>query len=214
MSKSINAGTIKAEAITMLSAYNQATLVLRQLAAKNKVEKESLENKRTEILEARQEAAKNGMKDDEITSTFSLVKVDNEIRALAEKYRKECEPWKKALANGRKLIPNDLYESYKVGYNKGQIDQYGINIRTFLKAIGIEIPTVQAESKLARTLIVRTSGARKATSKKAEQGHYISEKSKAQYADLFMLAILEWLVVDKKVLKVESDNTLTKIEYK
>lgn len=213
MSKNINAGTINDSAIAMLSAYNQATLVLRAITAQNKTAQKALEQKRKDIVEKRKKAAEDGMKDDEITSTYSLVNVDNEIRALAEKYRTECKPWKDALANARKLIPNDLYESYKIGYQKGQIDQYGINIRTFLKAIGIEIPTIQQEAKLARTLIVRTSGARKATVKKAEQGFYISEKSKAQYADIFMLAILEWLIKDKKVLKVSADHTLTKVEY-
>ena len=213
MAKRINAGTITKQAITMLSAYNQATLVLRKLAEEYKEESARLLEAKSKILEERQAALDAGKSVDVVTVEYSIVDADKAIQAAAEKYKADCEPWRAAQRNARKLIPKDIYESYVAAYEKGKLTAYEGDVKVFLTSLGITIPTAAQLTKIAKIFVVRTSGARRASSKKAAEGHYISEKSKVQYADIFMLAILEWLVTDKKVLKVMPDNTLVKVEY-
>ena len=213
MSKKINANTITATAIAMLSSYNQATLELRKLADSFKDSMGTLELKKAEILDNRQKALDNGESIDKVAVEFSTIEVDNEIRALSEKYKADCEPWRAAQRNARKLVPKDVYESYKSAYEKGATTAYEADVKNFLLGLGISVPTPQQLTKIARTFVVRTSGARRASSKKAADGHYISEKSSVAYKDIFMLSILEWLVTEKKVLKVMADNTLVKVQY-
>lgn len=213
MSKRINASTLKADVLAKLSSYNQATLVLRNLAEAFKADNEALFNKKAEILEARQTALDEGKSVDEVTAEFSIIEVDKEINARAEKYKSDCEPWRTAQRNARNLIPKDIYKSYVEAFTKGNINNYMSDVKTFLLNLGIQVPTVAQLNKVSRQFVIRTSGARRASSKKAAEGNYISEKSKVQYADLFMLAVLQWLVADKKVLKVLSDNTLVRVEY-
>ena len=213
MSKSINALTITDNAISMLSAYNQAVLVLRNLADKYKEDNSALVEKKDQLLADRQTALDAGESIDKVAVEFSTVEIDKAINALAEKYKADCEPWRAAQRNARKLIPKDVYASYQAAYVKGSISAYEADVKNFVTSLGVTIPTTAQLNKLARLFVVRTSGARRASSKKAAEGHYISEKSKVQYADIFMLAILEWLVTDKKVLEVLPDNTLVRKVY-
>lgn len=213
MSKSINATTITNEAISMLSAYNQAVLILRDLADKYKEDNSALLDKKNQLLADRQTALDNGESIDKVAVKFSTVEIDKAINALAEKYKADCEPWRAAQRNARKLIPKDVYESYKNAYEKGSIKGYEADVKNFVTSLGVSIPTSAQLNKLARLFVVRTSGARRASSKKAAEGNYISEKSKVQYGDIFMLAILQWLVADKKVLEVLPDNTLVRKVY-
>jgi len=213
MSKSINATTITDKAISMLSSYNQAVFELRKLSEKNKADKAVLEEKKNDLLDRRSKALEEGVSIDKVAVQFSTVEVDNEIRALAEKYKADCEPWRAGQRNARKLIPKDVYESYKDAYAKGKINAYEADVKNFLTSLGVQIPTPAQLNKLARLFVVRTSGARRAGSSKAAEGNYISEKSKVQYGDIFMLAILQWLVADKKVLEILPDNTLVRKVY-
>jgi len=210
MSKNINASTITDNAISMLSSYNQATLILRKLANDYKEANSALLAQKDELLEKRDNALKEGASIDRVSVEFSTVDIDRQIRALSEKYKADCEPWRAAQRNARKLIPKDVYASYQDAYAKGKISAYEADVKNFLASLGVQIPTTAQLNKLARLFVVRTSGSRRASSKKAEEGHYISEKSKVQYADIFMLAILEWLVTDKKVLVVLPDSTLVR----
>lgn len=214
MSKKINASTITNQAISMLSSYNQATLELRSLANTFKAENDKLYAEKDEILNNRQKALDNGESIDKVAVQYSTVDVDKRIRALSEKYKADCEPWRAAQRNARKLVPKDVYESYKAAYVKGTITAYEADVKNFLTSLGISVPTAAQLNKTARTFVVRTSGARRASAKKAEDGHYISEKSSVAYKDVFMLAVLEWLVTEKKVLKVLADNTLVRVQYK
>lgn len=213
MAKKINASTITTQAISMLSAYNQATLELRILAANFKESMDALQTKKDTILENRQIELDNGMSIDKVAVEFSTIEVDNEIRALQEKYKKDCEPWRNAQRKARGLVPKDVYTSYKTAYEKGSINAYEADVKNFLSSLGISVPTTAQLNKVARQFVVRTSGARRASAKKAAEGHYVSEKSSVAYKDIFMLAILEWLVTDKKVLKVLADNTLVRVQY-
>ena len=207
---SVNAWTINAKSIATLSKYNNAVLVLRNLADAYKSDNSALLAKKAEILDERQKALDAGKSVDEVTAEFSIIEIDKAINARAEKYKAECEPWRSAQRDARKMIPKDIYESYKVAYEKGSLNGYANDIKDFLNTLGVTANSVQALNKLARTFVARTSGARRASSKKAAEGNYISEKSKVQYADIFMLAMLQWFVTDKKVLKVLPDNTLVK----
>lgn len=213
MSKSINANTITPEAISLLSAYNQATLVLRNLAVEHKAKEEELKDKLAGIIEERQKALDAGKNIDTVAEEFSLVDAEKAITAEAIAYKAACEPWRAAQRNARKLVPKDIYESYTAAYEKGQVAAYEADVKNFLSSLGISVPTTAQLNKVARQFVVRTSGARRANQKAAEQGHYITAKSKVQYSDIFMLAILEWLVTDKKVLKVLPDSTLVRVEY-
>lgn len=211
MSKNINANTITDEAITMLSKYNQATLVLRNLADKFKEENSKLMEAKDKILEERQKALDEGKSVDQVTQEYSVIEADKAIKALNEQYKKDCEPWRNAQRDTRKLVSKDIYVSYTEAFAKGKLTAYEADVKNYLSSLGIQVPTAAQLTKIAKVFVVRTSGARRASSKKAAEGHYISEKSKVQYADIFMLAILEWLVTEKKVLKVLPDNTLVRV---
>lgn len=213
MAKKINAGTITDNAIIMLSSYNQATLVLRKLAEEYKEENARLVEEKEKVLEARQKALDEGKSLDVVAQEFSIVESDKAIKAAAEKYKADCEPWRAAQRNARKLVSKDIYESYVQAYSKGKLTAYEADVKNYLASLGIQVPTVAQLTKIAKVFVVRTSGSRRASSKKAAEGHYISEKSKVQYCDIFMLAILEWLVTEKKVLKVLPDNTLVRVIY-
>lgn len=213
MAKKINANTITPEAISMLSSYNQATLVLRSLAVEHKAKEEELKDKLTGIVEERQKALDAGESIDTVSAEYSVVDAEKAITAEAIAYKAACEPWRAAQRNARKLVPKDIYESYQAAYEKGQIAAYEADVKNFLSSLGISVPTTAQLNKVARQFVVRTSGARRANQKAAEAGHYITAKSKVQYADIFMLTILEWLVADKKVLRVLPDSTLVKVDY-
>lgn len=213
MAKRINASTITKKAANALSEYNHATLELRILSAEFKEDMSALNEERDTILENREKALEEGVSIDKVTVDFSTVDVDKRIRARSEKYKADCEPHRNAQREARKLVPKDIYESYKTAYVKGNISAYEQDVKNFLLGLGISVPTAQQLTKTARQFVVRTSGARRASAKKAEEGHYISEKSSVAYKDVFMLAILEWLVTEKKVLKVLPDNTLVKVNY-
>ena len=207
---SVHAWTINKASIGTLSKYNEAVLVLRGLAEEFKGKMDKLSTQKEEILTARQEALDKGASVDKVAQEFSIVEIDKAINAAQVDYKAKCEPWRKAQADARKMIPKDIYISYKAAYEKGSLNGYANDIKDFLSTLGITANSIQALNKLARTFVARTSGARRASAKKAAEGNYISEKSKVQYADIFMLAMLQWLVTDKKVLKVLPDNTLVK----
>lgn len=213
--KKINAATMTAEALCKVSKYHQATVQLRNLTAKHKDVASKLQEELDAIWQQREDAEKAGeLSGDEIAAKFSTVEAEKAIRAENVAFKAACDPWKRAQMDARKMVPKDIYVSYKEAYEKGNITNYEKDIKCFLLGLGIQVPTPVQLNKIARKFVVRTSGARKANQKAAAEGHYISEKSKVQYADIFMLAILEWLIVDNsKVFEVLNDNTLALIKY-
>lgn len=230
MSKKINFGTINAEVMNKLSAYHVAYTELKSLRSKYNSDKAELQKEEKKIMENRKIDLDAGLPSDEVTAKWSIEKVHAKMRALELEYNKACEPLNEAKREALKLLNNDLYYSYVLSMQKGDLsakgklviqkkkssEEYDLQksfkgiICDFLDTIGCRNQdNATALDKFAQTMSIRTSGM--VRNSKGED--YIKVKSASQFKEIFMLAFLQYTIVEKGVITVNDDGTLSMTVY-
>ena len=230
MSKKINFGTINAESMNKLSAYHVAYLELKSLRECYKKDMSKLEEEEAKILENRKLDLDAGLLTDEVISKWSTEEVRSKMRKLEAEYKKNCEPHNKAKKEAMSLLNDTLYHSYVLSMQKGDLsakgklviqkkkssEEYDLQksfkgiICDFLDTIGCRNQdNATALDKFAQTMSIRTSGM--VRNNKGED--YIKVKSASQFKEIFMLAFLQYTIVEKGVITVNDDGTLSMTVY-
>lgn len=230
MSKKINFGAINAESMKKLSTYHVAYLELKNLRESHKAEMDKLEIEENKILENRKNDMEAGIPRDEAISKWSIEDVHAKMRKAEIQYKKDCEPHNKNKKEALGLFPDDLYFAYVLSMQKGDLSAKGTLtiqkkktseehkldksfktiIADFLDTIGCKNQDNDtALGKFAQIMSVRTAGM--VRNSKGED--YIKVKSASQFKELFMLAFLQYTIIDKGVITVNNDGTLSMTEY-
>lgn len=224
----INLGTINTTSMEKLSAFHYAIMELRRLREEKKSEIEKVEKQIEELKEDRKKALEKGASVDEVVAKFDILPLTNKISAIEEKFKKDCEPHNKSKKSAMELIPTDIYYAYLLVQSTGNPSAKGtvvtkrdkdgkvkesvkvektlcVLIKDFANTIGLgNADNESAISSFATLMATRTNGMIK--SSKGED--YIKVKSENQYKEIFMLAFLQYAVIDKKVIIKNEDNTL------
>ena len=230
MSQKINFGTINAEAMETLSAFHVAHVELRKLAESKKAEIEKVEKQIEEIKEARQKDIDSGISVDVAISNHSMESVLAERARIEAQYEKDTKPHKDAQKEALKLLPNSLYYAYVLAMKKGDLSASGKltikkgkndtditvekSIKGYIKDFATSIGCSNTENdkamdKFAQTMSVRVSGNRIIS--KGEE--YVGEKSASQFNKLFMYNFLQYVIIEKGVVVINEDNTLSMRVY-
>ena len=230
MSKKINFGTINVDAMEKLSAYHKALSELKIIRATYKKEKERLEAEEAHVLKNRDEAMKNGMSLDEAISKFPTEIIHAQIRSAKNKYDEDSKPHNEAKKKAMALLDNSLYYSYQLCMTKGDLSATGVlNLKKGKKSESIKIDKSfkgiiadflskigcknqdndTALNKFADVMRVRTAGVIRSN----KENTYIKMKSASQFNEIFMLAFLHYTIIEKGVITVNNDNSLSMTVY-
>lgn len=230
MSKKINFGTINTASLEKFSKYHVAYLELKGLRTVYRNDMEKLVKEETDILEKRKTALANGENTDEVIAKYSVEEVRSKMRKREAEYKKDCEPHNTAKREALALISDNLYHAYFLSMQKGDLsakgtviipkgkksEEYTLDksfkgiVCDFLDTIGCRNQeNTTALDKFAQIMTIRTSGV--VRNNKGED--YVKAKSSAQFKDIFMLAFLQYVIVEKGVVTVNDDGTLSMTEY-
>lgn len=230
MAQRINFGTIKEESINTLSAFHVAHVELRKLAEAKKEAIEKINAQIEEIKEARQKDIDSGIAVDVAISNHSLESVFAERSRIETQYDNDTKPHKDAQKEALKLLPDSLYNAYVLAMRKGDLSASGkltvkrgkkeeeltvekslkCYIKDFAETIGCaNTENETAMNKFAQTMSVRVSGNRVVN----KGDDYVSEKSASQFKKLFMYNFLQYVIIEKGVVVVNEDNTLSMKKY-
>lgn len=207
MAKKINFGTINAQAVDALNAWNYVDLNGQEVRKQAKALIDAAQGQIDSILALRAEAVKNGMSIDEAVAKFSTVKAQTDLLNLQETAKEQAKVLREKQNKAKALVPADLYKAYTVKNATGDSAPFVAGIREFLATLGINTPEVATE-KFAETLAVRI-GRVKATGKVKREGHKSQDFKEAQFADMVIREFLEFLINDKGVLDQAQDGTLS-----
>lgn len=230
MSKKINFGTINAESIETLSRFHVAHVELRKLNEWKKSEIEKVQKGIEEVKEARKKDMESGISADVAISNHSLedwlIKQNN----ILSEYDEKSKPHKDAQKEALKMLPDNLYYAYVLAMRKGDLSASGTlttkkgknsveikvekslknYIKDFSETIGCaNTDNDTAMSKFAQTMSVRVSGNRVVNKGEA----FVSEKSASQFNKLFMYNFLQYVIIEKGVVVINEDNTLSMRVY-
>lgn len=225
MSKKVNFGTINQETISTLSAWNVAKVELSSLKKKLDADKAPHEEAIEKAKKNRQTDIDAGLPVDEAVRKWPTEEHYTAISALEEAYKKACEPHKKAQKAAYAMIEDIMYYSYVLAMQKGDCGATGKltvkkgkdeviytfdksfkgYIADFLEKIGCYTDNATALGKFADVMKTRTAGVVKSN----KDGEYIKAKSPSQFKELFVRAFLQYVIVDKGVVTVNDDNTLS-----
>lgn len=208
MSKKLNFGEIRTKELGIMSTFNVTCKKLDALSLQFRKDKKAITDRIAKILEERKSALENGMSVDEMTVKYSTTEENAKLNALTEKYQKEKEPLSKTIEECLTIIPSGIYEAYKLAMDKGELSELTKAVNTFLSNLGVITPE-KATSKFAQCMAIRISGMRKATAKDKKAGHFVSNKAEREFKELFMLAFLEHVVVEKGVVDMDETGALT-----
>ena len=230
MSKKINFGTINSASIKTLSDFHVAHVELRKLNDEKKSALEKVEEKIAKIKEERQKAVDGGMSADDAIIAHSFEEAFTERNTIIAKYDEESKPHKDAQKKALEMLPNNLYYAYVLAMRKGDLSAKGVltikkkkesieyklekslkgYVRDFAEEIGCSnTENETAMEKFAQTMSVRVSGNR-ILSKGDE---FVGEKSASQFNKLFMYNFLQYVIIEKGVVVVNDDNTLSMKVY-
>lgn len=230
MAKKINFGTINEKSMAELSAYHVAYLQLKSLRAKYKEDMDKLVTKEEKIIANRKNDIEAGIPAEEAIEKWSLEEVYSDKRKLEYQYKKDCEPHNKNKKEAIKLLDDNLYFAYVLSMQKGDLsakgtltiqkkkksEEYKIEksfkgiICDFLDTIGCRNQdNATALDKFAQTMSIRTAGMVRCN--KGED--YIKVKSASQFKEIFMLAFLQYTIIEKGVITVNEDGSLSMTKY-
>lgn len=229
MAKKINLGTINETSLEKLSAFHVAIMELKSLRDVYKDDIEKLNAKKDALIQSRKDALASGMSVDEVAVKFDLLPIDNELRARTQKFEEDCKPHKASKKDALSLISENLYYAYVLSMKKGDLSARGTltlkkgkkeeeytvaksfkdTIKDFLVEIGCDASNDTALNKFADCMKARTSGMRKCN--RGED--YVTVKSLSQFNELFMLAFLQYTIIEKGVITVNDDATLSMTVY-
>lgn len=229
----INLGTINNESMEKLSAFHYAIMELRRLRTEKRSAIEKIEKQIEELKESRKKALEQGESVEEVVVKYDILPLTNQISAIEEQFKKDCEPHNKSRKSAMDLIPSDIYYAYLLVMENGNPSAKGtvvtkrdkdgkvketvkvektMNalITDFANTIGLgNAENESAITKFATIMATRTNGMIKAN--KGED--YIKVKSESQYKEIFMLSFLQYAIIEKKVIIVQEDNTLVMRDF-
>ena len=227
MSKKLNYGMVNEVALEKMSKYHVALLEIKSLTETCRAEVKKIEDEIEKIKENRRNDLKAGLPESEVIEKWPFDGRYEKIDALKTKLSTDCEPHKKAKKDAvDALIPADLYYGYILFCEKGSMDckgsveikkgkkteihdinsSYKTMVKDFAVNLGLGgVDNDTALNKFAQLMIARTSGMVKCN--KGED--YIKFKSATQYNELFMLAFLQFVILEKGVVTINEDGTLS-----
>lgn len=224
MSKKVYFGKIKGSFVTMLSDYNQALFALKDLKTDHKAKLEELNNKLENLKTQRAEAVESGeCTPDEAVAKYDALPITTAINAEDAAYKKACEPHNKAIKLLQATIPDELYYAYVLSGEKGMNAKGKVTVgkstyvvdksfKGILKGWLEDIGVVGADSdtalnKFAEVMALGVAGLKKQSN--LEKG-YVKRKASSEYKDLVIRYMIQVLVIDKGVLSMAEDYSLTK----
>lgn len=226
MSKKVNFGTINAEALSMFSDWNVANFKLRSLKADFDAKVAPIDKRIEEIKANRAKAIEEGMTTDEAISKYSINEAQTERLKAESEYQEACKPYKTAMREAQKFVPDTIYYAYAIALKKGDnsatgelklsdnktiivTDSFKKSVNAFLSEIGCYTDSDIALNKFATIMINGTNGfikSNKGTS-------YVRLKNMNTYKDLFIRVFLEHVVNTIGVVTRNDDNTLSMTVY-
>lgn len=230
MSKKINFGTIKEESIEMLSQFHCAIFELRSWSDWRKAELEKVDEEIAATLEKRKKAIAEGMTENEAISAYSVDSLYKEKTRIEKEYDTETKKHKTAMKEAQKMVDDNIYHAYVLCWRKGDLNAKGVytvkkgkktvdvsvdkSFKEYVKEFCTEIGCANTENetamdKFADVMRVRCSGGR--IMSKGE--NYVAERSESQFKKFFMYNFLQYTIVDKGVITVNDDNTLSMTVY-
>lgn len=224
MSKKINFGTITEGVVDKMSTFHQAVKSIPAIRAENARLKKPLNDERVKLLNKREELIQGGTSYNEAISATSTFEVDKKINALDERVKKEVGELQKQMKDALDLIPDELYCAYACQQVKGDVSATGkvtigkkeyivastlkATVREFLVNCGCgNTDNDTAVKKCAEVLAVRVGGMKK------DSKNYIKLKGESEFKQLFMMAFLHYVIIEKGVITVNDDNSLSLTVY-
>ena len=232
MSKKINFGTISEYSLGKLSDYNKAIVELKKLRTEYNKKKEVLQTEKNTILKNRKNAmAEKKLTTDEIIQLYSIEDVDKRLREAEEDFSSSCKPYNEAKKKATSLVGDDIYHAYMLAREKdgntsatGELSIKKKNsteifkveksfkdiIIEFLDTIGCRNQDNQtALDKFVQAIIFRTSG-----DANCNRGTALTKvKTSGQFKDIFMRVFIDYVTLEKGVITVNEDNTLSMTVY-
>ena len=232
MSVKVSFNNVNQETIEMISDFNVALYRLDELRKEYKAKNAKLEEVRKALIKKRQEALETKSLED-LGDELSLAKVDDEIDALEEKYKKDCKPYRDAKSEALKSLDNNLYYAYLYAMEKGlsstgtlalkkdkktgkvtesvKIEKsFAETIANWLVDIGATCPNDNAIDKFAQIMVAHVAGLKKTS--KVENGYATTKKSN-EFKELFLRAFMQITIVEKGVLTMNDDHTVVATVY-
>ena len=236
MSKRVNFVTMTAEAFDALNAYSMSIKTLDQARKAKKAAIETAEAYIAEIERKTADLLKGGKTLDEIGRLDSMSKTpyldaktraESDYKAVAGKVRNIQVTTMAELkvvyteenVNGKKKVKRcPIAEAYvqSMGTSKASSKaNYEREIAFILEGMGIaNVDNGKAIEKFAEVASKYISGARKATGKTYDEGHFVQLRNQAEVADLFIRCILEYLIHTAKYATMDTETgTLQKVDY-
>lgn len=214
MSKKINYNTLNQETISNMSEYHVAYKKLAELREQYRNDRDKIQSAINKKIADRDKELKRGsITADEAAEKYDVADLNRQLAALREQNRKDCKPWQESMRSSQKdLCPEYLFKGYELTMNKGEMTHLNKACQKYLETIGATNPGGTAVSKFATQLAIWVGGKIEARGKRGE-GHYVVNKDERNFSKLFVLSLLEFLVVDRKVLIVNEDNTLSMKDF-
>jgi hypothetical protein len=217
----VNTATLTPVGISNLSDFHKASLALAKLSAKHTADKKLAV---AELEEAKEKRAK-GQSD-------SIAKALGKIDKIDHDFKEACQPHNKKQSEVKAMIDDMFYYGYKIAMEKGDAratgkvsivkNQKGEKVTTtfdvkkddtfygytkaFLEKLGVSnLDNDLAMDKVCKVLVTRCAGRQK----DASTG-MLKDRNKSVQKDIFIRAIIQYLVEDRHALVVREDGTLCK----
>lgn len=224
----VNLATIKENHMANFSVYHMAEMSLRKLAEDFKEEKSKVMEKIEKCKNDRKTALEKGEKLENVIVKFDLLPLDNELRALENKYKEDCKPHKETQKTVLKVLNENMYYAYLLASKKGDLSAKGTvvtkrdkkgeiketvklekSLKGYIKDFLVEIGAGNSENEnainsFAQYISVNVSGMR--TVNKGD--NYAEEKKERQFNKLFMAVFFQYTIVEKKIFVIKEDNSL------
>lgn len=225
----INLGTINEESIAKLSAYHVARAELIRLREEKRTAIEKIEAEIETLKQARKEALEKGENADTVIAKYDILPLNMKINAINEQFKEDCKPHNLAKKSALDLVPDNIYHAYLLTMATGnpsskgtvvtkrgkdgqvketvQVEKTMANlIKDFANTIGLgNTDNESAISKFATIMSTWTNGLIKCN----KGDNFLKVKSESQYKEIFMLAFLQYSIIEKNVIIVNEDNTLS-----
>ena len=227
MSVKVSFNNINSETINMISDFNVALVNLEALRKTYKSDREKLEIRLNALQEERAKLLEQG--EDDKALSISTLEIQKDMNALDIKYEEDCKPYKDMKKAALNTLDNNLYYAYLLAMSKGLGATGTLPIKTdkktgkvtesvkieksftgtianWLVGIGATCPNDNAINKFAQIMTAHVAGLKKTS--KLDNG-YATTKKAAEFKELFLRAFMQIAIVEKKVLTVAEDGTVS-----
>ena len=224
----INFNNITAETLEALSRYNVAYMKTCDLVARKKAETKTAIQKYESDVKEYKATTLAVLADGSVNPEYSLEKFDKEKAAELARinawFEAETEPLKEEFKPATKLVNKDIYYAYALTMQRGSGSRgeyvvydkdgnvkakYAVKqsfnalIAEFLRNMGCVTDNPKAIEKVAQNLANRCGGMRKANDKT-----YLKLQGTSEFRTKVVLALLQYVVLERKALIQNDDYTL------